>query len=168
MEKIKLFRIILLILFVGLSSYFFIKHYLKPKINQPKANLNKQALDISQITIENVEFSIELVKTPEERKKGLSGRTELCDQCGMLFIFENDDYHPFWMKDTLIPLDIIWIDKNWQVVDFIGFAQPQGVRTNEELPIYQPQKMARYVLELPGGTVKKIRGFKIGSEVLVN
>jgi len=157
----------LLILFVGLSSYFFAKHYLKLRPNQPlsKTDPNKQILNISQITIENVEFNIELAKTPKEREEGLSGRAELCDQCGMLFIFRNDDYHSFWMKDTLIPLDIIWIDKNWQVVDFISFAQPQGTRTNEELPIYRPQKLARYVLELPGGTVKKIRGFKIGSKV---
>jgi len=157
----------LLILFVGLSSYFFAKHYLRTKSNQLLSEVkpNTQILNISQVTIENVEFNIELAKTSKEREKGLSGRTELCDQCGMLFIFENDDYHPFWMKDTLIPLDIIWIDKNWQVVDFISFAQPQGTRANEELHIYRTQKLARYVLELPGGTVKKIREFKIGSKV---
>jgi len=167
-ELLRCYIVTLLILFVSLSSYFFIKHYLKPKINQLQANLNKRVLGISQVTIENVEFSVELAQTPKEREKGLSDRAELCDQCGMLFIFENNNYHSFWMKDTLIPLDIIWIDENWQVVDFVGFAQPQGTRTDGELPTYQPQKIARYVLELPGGTVKKIREFKIGSKVLVD
>ena len=167
-ELLYCYIVILLILFIGWGGYFFIKHDLKPKTNQPKVNLNKQILGISKTTIENVEFSVELAQTPAERKKGLSGKTELCDQCGILFIFENDDYHSFWMKDTLIPLDIIWIDKNWQVVDFVGFAQPQGTRTDKELPVYQSKKLSRYVLEFPGGTVKKIREFKIGSEVLVN
>jgi len=140
------------------------------KLNQPPSeiNLNKQTESISQVTIENVEFSVELAQTPAERKRGLSDRTELCDQCGMLFIFENNDYHSFWMKDTFIPLDIIWIDENWQVVDFAGFVQPQGTRTDGELPIYQSKKLSRYVLELPGGTVKKIREFKIGSAVLAS
>lgn len=162
--------IILLVLFVGLSSYLFAKHYLKLKSDQTfsKRNSRKQALNISRVTIENVEFKVELAQTPAERQRGLSGRINLCDQCGMLFIFENDGYYSFWMKDTLIPLDIIWIDQNWQVVDFVSFAQPQGARTDKELPIYRPRKLARYVLELPGGTVEKIRKFEIGSKVLVN
>jgi len=169
-ELLYCYIVILLILFASLGSYLFLQHGLRVKSNRSslEKNPNEQVLNISQVSIENVEFSVELAKTPEERKKGLSGRTELCDQCGMLFIFGKDDYHSFWMKDTLIPLDIIWIDKNWQVVDFAGFAQPQGTRTDKELPVYQPQKLALYVLELPGGTVKKIRKFKIGSEVLVN
>ena len=162
--------VILLILFVSLGGYFFTKHYLGLKSNQPlsEINPNKQISNISQVIIENVVFDVELARTPAEREKGLSGRTELCDQCGMLFVFENDDYHSFWMKDTLIPLDIIWIDKNWQVVDFVGFTQPQGTRTDGELPVYRSKKLSRYVLELPGGTVKKIRKFNIGSNVLVN
>jgi len=162
--------VILLVLFIGLGGYFLVGHYFRVKTNQlpTEKSPDKQALDVSQVTIENVEFSVELAKTPEERERGLSNRSKLCDQCGMLFIFENDDYHSFWMKDTLIPLDIIWLDKDWRVVDFVGFIQPQGTRTDKELPIYQPQKLARYVLELPGGTVKKIRGFKIGSQVKIN
>ena len=110
-ELLHCYIVTLLILFVGLSSYFFIKHYLNPKINQPQADLNKQVLGISQVTVENVEFDVELAQTPAEREKGLSNRAELCDQCGMLFIFENNNYHSFWMKDTLVPLDIIWIDE---------------------------------------------------------
>lgn len=118
-----------------------------------------------KLLIENVEFEAEIAKTPAARSKGLGGRSELCPQCGMLFVFETDGYHAFWMKNTLIPLDIIWINKDRQVVDFVAFAQPQGGRSEEELPIYRPKEPARYVLELPGGTTEKIRGFKIGSRV---
>jgi len=108
---------------------------------------------------------VEIAQTEKERQKGLAGRKSLCSQCGMLFVFPKKGYHQFWMKDTLIPLDIIWIDENWQVVDFIAYAQPQGKRKQEELPVYTPAKPALYVLELPGGTVNKIRGFKVGSRI---
>ena len=118
-----------------------------------------------KLTIENVEFTVEIAQTPAERAKGLADRTDLCSQCGMLFIFGADGNHAFWMKNTLIPLDIIWLNKNWQVVDFVAFAQPQAGRPDEELPVYHPKTPARYVLELPGGTVEKIKGFKVGSRV---
>jgi len=118
-----------------------------------------------KLLIEKVEFEAEIAKTPAARTKGLGGRSELCPQCGMLFVFEADGNHAFWMKDTLMPLDIIWLDKDGQVVDFVALAQPQAGRPDEELPIYRPKTPARYVLELPGGTVEKIRDFKIGSRV---
>lgn len=141
-----------------------------PRGNQPafppkeETNFFKDGEKI-KLLVENVEFESEVVKNPAARAKGLGGRSDLCPQCGMLFIFEADGNHAFWMKDTLIPLDIIWLDKNWQVVDFVAFAQPQAGRPDEELPVYRPKTPARYVLELPGGTVEKIRGFKIGSRV---
>lgn len=134
-----------------------------PRGNQPafppkeETNFFKDGEKI-KLLVENVEFESEVVKNPAARAKGLGGRSDLCPQCGMLFIFEADGNHAFWMKDTLIPLDIIWLDKNWQVVDFVAFAQPQAGRPDEELPVYRPKTPARYVLELPGGTVEKNQG----------
>lgn len=128
--------------------------------NKPAANPE----EIKQIILEEVVFDVELATTPQERARGLSGRSQLCDQCGMLFIFDKSDYHSFWMKDTLIPLDIIWFDENWRVVDYLAFAQPQGARKITELPVYRPKKPAQFVLELPGGTTKKIKNFQIGDQ----
>ena len=162
MRKIKLPMLLFLLL---LGIVFVASLVIKNSSSSSPRSSSQKKLDISQIVIENVIFNIELAQTPKERSRGLSGREKLCPQCGMLFVFENDDYHSFWMKETLIPLDIIWLDKNWQVVDFVGFAQPQGTRTDEELPIYQSQKLARYVLEVSGGTTKKIKDFRIGSKV---
>ena len=141
-----------------------------PRGNQPAFPPKEETIFFKdgekiKLLVENVEFEAEVVKSPATRARGLGGRTDLCPQCGMLFIFETDNYHAFWMKGTLIPLDIIWLDKNWQVVDFTAFAQPQAGRPDEELPVYRPKTPARYVLELPGGTVEKIREFKIGSRV---
>lgn len=132
---------------------------------QDKPAENKKKISsIKQIVIEGVAFEVELALTPEEKAKGLSGRKALCDQCGMLFIYDTPDYYSFWMKDTLIPLDIIWFDKNWQVVDYLAFAQPQGAREEADLPIYRPKQKAQFILEVPGGTTTRITNFKIGSK----
>lgn len=128
--------------------------------NKPATNSE----EIKQIILEEVVFDVELATTPQERARGLSSRSRLCDQCGMLFVFDKSDYHSFWMKDTLIPLDIIWLDKDWRVVDYLAFAQPQGARRITELPVYRPKKPAQFVLEVPGGTTKRIQNFQIGSQ----
>ena len=167
MRRKKILIATLILLFIAsLSAISFKpKKEQSPSFSSPKeAGLPNDGEKI-KLLIENVEFEAEVVKSPAARARGLGGRTDLCPQCGMLFIFETDNYHAFWMKGTLIPLDIIWLDKNWQVVDFTAFAQPQAGRPDEELPVYRPKTPARYVLELPGGTVEKIRGFKIGSRV---
>ena len=150
----------------GSAAAIFLKSGWDKKVAPPQEETGFwENEEKTKLTIENVEFEVEIAQTLTERTKGLADRTDLCSQCGMLFIFEADNYHAFWMKGTFIPLDIIWLDKNWQVVDFTAFAQPQAGRPDEELPIYRPKTPARYVLELPGGTVEKIRGFKVGSQV---
>jgi len=164
--KKKIIIIALVFALGGSAAAIFLKSDWDKKVAPPQEETgfweNKEK---AKLTVENVEFEIEIAQTLAERTKGLADRTDLCSQCGMLFIFEADNYHAFWMKGTFIPLDIIWLDKNWQVVDFTAFAQPQAGRPDEELPIYRPKTPARYVLELPGGTVEKIRGFKVGSRV---
>jgi uncharacterized membrane protein (UPF0127 family) len=71
-------------------------------------------------------------------------RTSLSSQSGMLFIFDHEAIYPFWMKNTLIPLDMIWLDKNKNVVDVIT-AQPCS---EDPCQIYTPKKESLYVLEL--------------------
>lgn len=159
----------ILLVFSVLAAIAGVITVVLPKKNQPaflpeEAGLFEDGEKI-RLLIENVEFEAEIAKSPAARAKGLGRRADLCPQCGMLFIFESDGHHSFWMKDTLIPLDIIWLDKNWQVIYFVAFAQPQGARSETELPVYRPPKPARYVLELPGGTIEKIRGFRVGSRV---
>lgn len=83
-------------------------------------------------------------------------RTQLPDKKGMLFIFPEDDLHGFWMKNTLIPLDLIWIDKENTIVD-IQTAQPCQA---DPCPIFTPSGAARYVLEINANRSEQ-RGFKI-------
>ena len=108
-----------------------------------------------KIKIANVNYNIELATTTAQKIKGLSKRETLCKNCGMLFTFGFETNLPFWMKDTLIPLDMIWLDKNGKVVDIQTASETNSTK------IYQNQIPAKYVLELNANDSQKI-GLKTG------
>ncbi|MSR88564.1 MAG: DUF192 domain-containing protein [Candidatus Margulisbacteria bacterium] len=101
------------------------------------------------LLINKTNFTIEIAKTPEERRNGLMFRETLADHHGMLFLFDQDDIHSFWMHNTLISLDIIWIGANKKIVYIHENAKPF-----DDTPLTPSQK-SRFVLEVPAGTVKK-------------
>ena len=103
-------------------------------------------------------FCVELARTHSARTRGLKFRERLGDREGMLFIFEAEDFYGFWMKDTLIPLDIVWIGENKKVVFIKKNARP--CKTEKCRVIYSEQP-AKYVLELNAGSVDKI-GLELG------
>lgn len=94
---------------------------------------------------------VELAQTDQERALGLMFRDVLPPNYGMLFLFDRDDYLPFWMKNTLIPLDLVWLDKSGQVVDLREAAPPCKL---DPCPSYKPSKPARFVLELAAGKAR--------------
>ena len=94
----------------------------------------------------NFVFSVELAITPEQRETGLMNRTNLPERSGMVFVFEQEDIYKFWMKNTLIPLDMIWLSSGMQVVDVqeaIPCTTPDALCT-----IYTPKAPATYVVEI--------------------
>ncbi|HQP91782.1 MAG TPA: DUF192 domain-containing protein [Candidatus Omnitrophota bacterium] len=96
-------------------------------------------------------MKVEIAKTEEERALGLMFRKHLEKGSGMIFIFPKDDYWGFWMKNTYIPLDLLWLDKEGKVVDFVEEAQPHP---GENPPTFRPVSPARFVLEANAGFVK--------------
>ena len=108
-------------------------------------------------------FNVEIAKTNEEQGKGLSGRKELSGDSGMLFIFKEPGKHSFWMKDTLIPLDIIWIDEDGRVVFIKENAEPCK---EEACDSFAPNKEAKYVLEINGGKAEEI-GLSVGDKIKI-
>ncbi len=92
-------------------------------------------------------YSLEFAVTTKQKIQGLSNRSHLEPNQGMLFIFDSEIYIPIWMKETTIPLDIIWLDSKFKVVE-IKQGQPL------DLSILNPGKKARYVLELNQGQSK--------------
>jgi len=89
----------------------------------------------------------ELATNPAERSRGLMFRESLPTDGGMLFLLGGEGIPGFWMKNTLIPLDIIWIDSAWKVVD-IDHAVPC---TSILCGTYSPPTPVKYVLEVNGG-----------------
>jgi uncharacterized membrane protein (UPF0127 family) len=87
---------------------------------------------------------VELADTDQKRERGLMFRKELPDGQGMLFLFDEEREHTFWMKDTLIPLDIIFVDGSGRVTDVVANARPLSLEPRTGGP-------ARMVLEVPGG-----------------
>ncbi len=91
---------------------------------------------------------LELAVTPQEVADGLMYRPSLPEKRGMLFIFGVDRYPSFWMKNTLIPLDLIFLDSTGSVVDVVAEVPPCAA---EPCPTYSPTKPARAVLEVGAG-----------------
>jgi len=117
--------------------------------------------DKSKVCIESKCYLVEVADSSKERANGLMYRRSLSPKAGMLFVFEKSARYPFWMKNTYIPLDIIWIDENHQVVYIKEGAKP--TKDGSYITVY-PDKDAKYVLELNDGEVRK-SGIKIGSEM---
>ena len=99
------------------------------------------------------ELYLEVADDPEERAVGLMGRESLGRDHGMLFVYTDDQILSFWMKGTLIPLDIIFIDGNFVVVD-VQTMRPEH-ETAPNLPITRSAAPARYAIEVNEGVAAK-------------
>ena len=123
------------------------------------SNASKSS-DCSIITVttpNGSKISTETARTPSEWQQGLSGRTSLGKLSGMIFLFPVPGTHPFWMKNTLIPLDIIWLD-NKKVVEIATLAPQDGV----SIPQHTPQHNADAVLEINAQHAEEL-GITVGS-----
>lgn len=98
---------------------------------------------------------VEVAATPEARKQGLMHRKHLGDTSGMLFVFDEVDIYPFWMKDTLLCLDIVWLSEGWEVVHIARKTRPM------DLCLLVPDQPALYVLEVNAGVVDRL-GVRLG------
>ncbi len=107
----------------------------------------RETLPVARIHRPNgvVEVAVEVVSTPEALARGLMYRTELADGRGMLFVFPDESDRRFWMKNTLIPLDMIFIGADGTIVGIHRDATPLSTAT---VGVGRP---SRYVLEVPGG-----------------
>lgn len=100
---------------------------------------------------------LEVVKTLSQQEKGLSGRAEIPDNYGMLFVFPTKGRYGFWMKDMLVPIDIIWLADDGTILKIDAHADPSSYPE----PFYPPEPV-RYVLETRAGFAQ-VMGWKEGS-----
>jgi hypothetical protein len=110
------------------------------------------------------ELEMEVASTDAQRKVGLMNRRELAEGRGMLFIFESQGYLNFWMKNTLIALDMVFVDSEGTVKHVVHQAQPCTAFRDADCPKYSSQYPARYVLEIGAGQAEKL-GIETGDRV---
>ena len=103
----------------------------------------------------------ELAVSEEERARGLMFREKILPDQGMLFVFEREDLHSFWMKNTLVELDMLWLDSERRVIHIEARVPPCR---EDPCPSYGPETPARYVLELRGGEAAA-NGIKAGDQL---
>lgn len=118
----------------------------------------------AKIKIGQNEINIEIAETPQEKAKGLSGKPKLDDNQGMLFIFSPKSRPAFWMKDMLIPLDMIWISDSKIVHINENVPPPSLGQKDNELSLYSPPVSIDFILEVNAGFSQKY-SIKVGDSV---
>lgn len=157
MKKKKLyFSIIITILFV-VFCFLFIKNIENKNIS--KINVKQEINNIKYIKIANKILKVELADTEEEQIKGLSGRQKIENGTGMLFVFKKPSVNYFWMKDMNFPIDIIWIDENFQIINIEKNVKPESYPTT-----FGPKEDSKYVLEVEALFSEK-NNLKLGEKV---
>lgn len=106
------------------------------------------------VIFENKSFWVELAQTDSERKQGLMYRENLDEDSWMLFIFPDEWVHNFWMKNTLIPLDMIRINETDWAYSVVDIKTAQPCKT-EECEIYTPAWVSQFVLEINAWLAEK-------------
>ena len=128
-------------------------HNQTQQVNQPPAFIHKDG------TLDFVHFdksikasiAIEIADTPETRMKGLMGRSALDDSSGMLFVFERLEPQKFWMKNTPVPLDIIFVGGDGCIVNIVESTTPMSNRS------YRSKGPIKYVVEVRAGFAKRFQ-----------
>lgn len=165
MEIARKIRSIIIVVMVAVLT-FLIFYY--ASMNQQNSEFKKS--EFKKIVINSqsgdIEFKVEIADDPIERSEGLMYRKSLAEDKGMLFIFEKVDYVNFWMKNTLILLDVIFIDQNNKIAHIASDVKPcpDGVL---QCPLYPSELPVKYALEINAGLAKKY-GLKNGDLVELN
>ncbi len=121
---------LILLAFVVWAGWFFFYQNKPPRITFPSGTI----------------INVSIADTPALREKGLSKREILRDDEGMIFVFDTLDRHKIWMKDMYFPIDIIWLDENFKVIDI-----DKGASISSYPNTFQPQSNAGFVIEVNSG-----------------
>jgi uncharacterized membrane protein (UPF0127 family) len=107
-------------------------------------------LEIINDAGDSLRFDIYLAESPEQQRRGLMFVRSMPDTTGMLFVYEDDDFHSMWMKNTFIPLDMIFARSDGSVSSVISNTTPLTLNSN------QSREPVSYVLELNAGIARRM------------
>jgi len=125
----------------------------------PRATPSTGAVVVVESGGHSQAVEVEVADDDAKRQRGLMYRKELAEDRGMIFVFEDESPHAFWMKDTLIPLDMIFIDGQQRVSGIVTRAQPLSLER-------RMGGVSRYVLEVAGGWAAR-HGVRAGDRVRI-
>ncbi len=143
-----------------LLSLLFITLFIFITILTILINQNKKPNNTIQIQLGEHLFNLEIAQTFEEKSKGLMFRESLPENQGMIFIYNDEKERSFWMKNTLIPLDIIFLNSKETIVEKKENIPPCKT---EDCKTYQ-SKPAKYVIEINSGLTEKL-GLNVGDKI---
>ncbi|MEI6280933.1 MAG: DUF192 domain-containing protein [bacterium] len=151
--------VVIIIFFV--VGFFLIKnnHYFVSSPS-PLGRVGEGLNNIKFVKLAGQNIKVDLAVTDEARRQGLSGRSGLGENEGMLFIFDKPDKYYFWMKDMNFPIDMIWVTEDMKVIYIQKNAPPEAYPET-----YGPDANTKYVLEVVSGFSDK-NNLKIGDSVL--
>ncbi len=127
--------------------------------------------EVKFLPIGNEYFQLEIARTPAELEKGLMRRTNLPEDAGMLFLLTQKRIAKFWMRETLIPLDILFLDEEGRItaIHTMKVEPPQRADQSEDdylagLPLYSSREPVVAAIELNAGVVQCL-GLKVGDKL---
>ena len=157
MKKVKVIILILLIILAAIIYFVW---------SQPKEIGPLIEVEGASVFINNNLINAEIAASSEELIRGLSGRLEIRDNQGMLFVFPEADLRSFWMKDMNFAIDLLWINNN-QIVGFEhNMLPPETGLSDSNLPRFISPSPVNKVLEFSSGSIEKF-DIKVGDEVKI-
>ncbi len=143
--------------FIVVILFSIVFGLLLSNISEPEKNISIN--NVKYVKIGDTMVKVELATTSETQERGLSGRENLKNDEGMLFIFSKSNKNYFWMKEMNFPIDMVWIDDNFKVIYIKNNAQPSSYPES-----FGPGVDNRYVLEILAGFSEK-NNLKVGDFV---
>ncbi|MDD9868007.1 MAG: DUF192 domain-containing protein [Candidatus Campbellbacteria bacterium] len=130
------------IIIIIIALLFILGFFLYPNGNREDGTI--------PISFGNLTIHTEIADTKDKRTLGLGGRDSLAQNRGMLFVFEEEGLWGFWMKDTRFPIDIIWINSDYNIVHIETDVKPETYPT-----VFRPDEPALYVIEVNAGVFER-------------
>jgi uncharacterized protein len=145
-----------IVIFIGAVFFLFTRE----RMENPRTS--QRPTERISVRVGEAVIHAEVARTSAEHARGLSGRSALGENEGMLFVFSARESHSFWMKETHIPLELLWV-RDRHVVGIVTMAPEPGV-PDEHLTTYPSPGPIDAVLEVPAGWTTR-HGIRVGDVV---